>query len=341
MGRVIMARAPVRNADLGGWRDTRLFTSGKVLNVAMRMYTYVALAATEDEGIHLESHDIGESEYIRNLRDIEYKGALGLVKAAVGSTGVGQGLKLIVQSEAPPASGLGSSAALGVSALAALYSFQNRNFLPYQIAREAQRLETEYLKLECGVQDQIAAAFGGVNYIEVAYPEARVSAVPITNPVLLELDSRMLIVYTGKSHFSSATHKNVIANYEARKPETLRAFEGLDTTAEMGLEALLRGDLDQYAEAINVNWRYQKALHDSITTPRVDELEARVRKEGCLGFKLNGAGAGGTAVLLCARNAVRNVVRVIEDEFGEMRVYRPKIDISRCQGLQVWAAEDA
>lgn len=338
METLTMARAPVRNADLGGWRDTRLFDSGKVLNIAIRMYTHVSLQATHEEGMRLESHDIGESEYIQNLRDMEYEGALGLLKAAVGKSGVGHGLKLIVHSEAPPASGLGSSAALSVAALAALYSFQGKHFLPHQIARDAQRLETEYLNLECGVQDQISAAFGGVNYIEVNYPEARVTAVPVTDDLLCELETRMLVVYTGKSHFSSGTHKNVIANFEDGNPQTLRAFDGLDKTADLGLEALLRKDVERYAEALNLNWEYQKALHDTITTPRISELEASVRKVGCLGFKLNGAGAGGTAVLVSAPNAVRSVVRAIEDEFPEMRVYRPKVDIGRCQGLQVWTS---
>ena len=338
MQRTIMARAPVRNADLGGWRDTRLFRSGKVLNFALRMYTHVSLMPTNESGVHIESHDTGESADIRNLRDLEYKGALGLLKAAVGSSGVGQGLNLIVQSEAPPASGLGSSAALGVAALAALYTSQGRRFLPHQIARDAHRLETEYLKLECGVQDQIASAFGGVNYIEVSYPDARVTPVPISDRVLCELETRMLVVYTGKSHFSSGTHKNVIANYEAGNPDTLRAFEGLDATADMGLDALLGEDLAKYADALNVNWEYQRALHETISTPRIDELESSVRGEGCIGFKLNGAGAGGTAVLICARNAVRNVVRLIETKFQEMCVYRSKIDIGRCQGLQVWTA---
>src|SRR3972149_8651092 len=120
MTQVIMARAPVRNADLGGWRDTRLFSSGKVLNMAIRMYTYVSLAPTRQKGFFIESHDIGDSEYIRSVRDIEYAGTLGRLKAAIGSSGAKGGFTLIVRSEAPPASGLGSSAALAVACLGAL-----------------------------------------------------------------------------------------------------------------------------------------------------------------------------------------------------------------------------
>lgn len=338
MSQIIMARAPVRNADLGGWRDTRLFKSGKVLNMAIRLYTYVSLVPEHGKGFQIESHDIGETEYIRNLRGMEYAGALGLLKAAIGSSGVKGGFKLLVRSDAPPASGLGSSAALAVATLGALYRYQGRYALPNRIAAQAQRLETEFLRLECGVQDQLASAFGGINFIEVNYPDARVTPVPVSDAVLCELETSMLVVYTGKSHFSSDTHKDVIANFEAKKPRVLKAFDGLDTTAEMGLEALMSGDLRRYAEALNVNWQYQKDLDDSITTSRVNDLEHEARKHGCIGFKLNGAGAGGTAVMVCARNTQKEVLGMIDKTFPEMQAHRAKIDIGRCQGLQVWEA---
>lgn len=336
MTQIIMARAPVRSADLGGWRDTRLFSSGKVLNMAIRLYTYVSLIPIVEEGFHIESHDIGDSEYIRSVRDMEYSGTLGLLKAAVGSSGAKGGLRLIVRSEAPPASGLGSSAALAVAMLGALYGHQGRKFLPHQIAAKAQQLETEFLKLECGVQDQLAAAFGGINFIEVNYPNATVTPVPVSDATLCDLETNMLVIYTGKSHFSSNTHKKVISNFERKDPRVLRAFDGLDTTAEMGVEALMRGDVNGYAEALNVNWEYQKQLHESITTPQVDEFQRKAEKLGCIGFKLNGAGAGGTAVMICARNTQKPILKMVASDFPEMVAYRAKVDIGRCQGLQVW-----
>lgn len=336
MKRIIMARAPVRSADLGGWRDTRLFSSGKVLNMAIRLYTYVSLIPMDEDGFQIESHDIGDSEYVRSVRDMEYSGALGLLKAAVGSSGAKGGLRLIVRSEAPPASGLGSSAALAVAVLGGLYNHLGRNFLPHQIAAKAQQLETEFLKLECGVQDQLASAFGGINFIEVKYPSATVTPVPVSDAMLCDLESNMLVIYTGKSHFSSGTHKKVISNFENKDVRVLKAFDGLDTTAEMGLEALVRGDIKAYAEALNINWGYQKQLHESITTPQVDDLQRKAEKLGCIGFKLNGAGAGGTAVMICARNTQKAILKMIESDFPEMTPYDAKIDIGRCQGLQVW-----
>jgi D-glycero-alpha-D-manno-heptose-7-phosphate kinase len=340
LGKIIMARAPVRNADLGGWRDTRLFESGNVLNIAIRLYTYVCLIPTEEEGVEIISHDMGDTEYVRNVRDMEYAGALGLMKAAVGSSGTKGGFKLVVRSEAPPASGLGSSAALAVSMLGALYYYEGKKMLPHQIAANAQRIETDLLNLECGVQDQLASAFGGINFIEVDYPNARVTPVPVSDATLCELETDMLVVYTGKSHFSSATHKHVIENFEKDDQGVLAAFDGLNTTAGKGVDALMRSDIAGYADALNDNWEFQKRLHETITTPEVEDLHQRACKLGCIGFKLNGAGAGGTAVMICARNTQRPILEMIKDQFPQMIAYRAKIDIGRCQGLQVWAANE-
>lgn len=336
-GHRISARAPVRNADLGGWRDTRLFEQGYVLNFAIRLYTYVTLSPTAGAEIELEGQDVGELERIANIRQIEYKGALSLVKAALASSNMpAGGLRMAVRSEAPPASGLGSSAAVAVAALGALHRLNGEVRLPYQVAAEAQRLETEILQQECGVQDQLCSAYGGVNFIDVRYPEARVMPVSLAPETLLELESRSLVVYTGKSHFSSDTHRSVIARFSSGDPGTIDAMARLNETAPRGLRALLRGDLDAYAEALNDNWTQQKRLHPTITAERVEEMHAAVARAGAIGFKLNGAGAGGTAMVFCRHDAVHTVRDCLRQQFPEAMVYPMKLDLGPHQGLQVW-----
>src|SRR5262245_50113895 len=177
-------RAPVRFCDLGGWTDTRIVPRGAVLNFAARLYTYVTLSVKEGAGgFTLESLDTDEHCNFQDVRQVEYNGVLDLLKAAVARSKIethGSGLYSLrrqvtvqVRSDAPPASGLGSSAALGVAALGALSAYRQRQRLPHEVARESQLLEVQDLKLECGVQDQFAAAYGGVNFMEVDYPSAR------------------------------------------------------------------------------------------------------------------------------------------------------------------------
>src|SRR5690349_250795 len=144
----IRARAPVRFCDLGGWTDTRIVPRGAVLNFAARLYTYVTLSVKEGSGaVTLESLDTDERYSYQDIRRVEYNGVLDLLKAAVARSGIetrGSGLYSVrrevtvrVRSDAPPASGLGSSAALGVAAIGALTAYHGRHLLPHELARES------------------------------------------------------------------------------------------------------------------------------------------------------------------------------------------------------------
>lgn len=336
------ARAPVRFCDLGGWTDTRIVPKGAVLNFTARLYTYVTLRAKEGQsGVTLESLDTDERIHLQDIRRIEYNGVLDLLKAAVARSGIEvrrtsgiystrREVSLQVRSGAPPASGLGSSAALGVAAIGALSQFNRRHLLPHEVARESQLLETQELKLECGVQDQFASAYGGVNFMEVEYPHARIFPIPLTDAMRCELEDRFVLVYTGKSHFSSGMHQKVIHEADQHRPQ----FDELARAAVDGKEALLGEDLDGFARAMNRNWEAQKGLHSEITTPEIEALHSAVFKAGAIGFKANGAGGGGTVTILAKRSTNYRVRRAVED-LG-MQVLPALIDTT---GLQVWEVE--
>lgn len=332
------ARAPVRFCDLGGWTDTRIVPRGAVLNFAARLYTYVTLRVKEGAGgVTLESLDTDERTSFHDIRRVEYNGVLDLLKAAVVRSGIEvrrgglysrrREITVQIRSDAPPASGLGSSAALGVAAIGALSAYQRRHLLPHEVARESQLLEVQDLKLECGVQDQFASAYGGCNFMEVEYPHARVFPLPLSPALRCELEDRFVLVYTGKSHFSSGMHQKVISEAHRHTDD----FDQLARAAVAGKEALLSGDLDAFASAMNQNWEAQKRLHPDITTPEIEQLHEAVTRVGGIGFKANGAGGGGTVTVLAHRNASARVRRAAED-LG-MRVLPSLIDST---GLQVW-----
>ncbi|MBI3909858.1 MAG: hypothetical protein HY320_02880 [Armatimonadetes bacterium] len=331
---IIRARAPVRFCDLGGWTDTRIAPEGRVLNFTACLYTHVTLQVGAFLDITIESCDTDEYAQVRDIREIEYNSVLDLFKAAIKRTGIERGVRIIVRSDAPPGSGLGSSAALGVATMAALSHHLRRQLLPYEIARESQALEVEELGLECGVQDQIASAYGGINFMHVTYPEARVFPLRLDPASLLELEDRFVLVFTGRSHFSTAMHQKVIRAYQAGEEKSHAAFRTLAECAVRGKDALLLGDLDAFAEAMNDNWQAQKDLHPDITTPEVERLYDRVMAVGAIGFKLNGAGGGGTATILCQRNRNHLVRRIVEEE--GMQILPVKLDFT---GLRIWEPE--
>ena len=213
--------------------------------------------------------------------------------------------------------------------MAALSHYLRWNLLPYEVARESQALEVEELGLECGVQDQLASAYVGVNYMDVTYPHARVSPVALSAGTLCELEDRFVLVYTGRSHFSSEMHEKVIAEYEAG--HNRQYFQRLTECGVRGKESLLSGDLEAFAETMNQNWEAQKALHPDITTPEIEALHQAATAAGAIGFKANGAGGGGTVTILAQRNRDHLVRRAVED-LG-MTLLPARIDFT---GLRVW-----
>jgi len=307
---------------------------GRVLNFAAAVYTQVTLQVGAYPEITIQSFDTHEEEHIRDFRQMEYNSVLDLFKAAIKRSGLRRGVRLLVRSDAPPGSGLGSSAALGVATMGALGRYLQLSQLPYEIARESQALEVEELGLECGVQDQLCSAYGGVNYMQVNYPEARVFPVPLSRATLCELEDRFVLVYTGRSHFSSAMHEKVIAAYEAGEPPVRAAFAQLAQCAEHGKDALLAGDLGAFGEAMDANWAAQKALHPDITTTEIEALHERARAAGCQGFKANGAAGGGTVTILAERNR-DHLIRDAVEQLG-MQLLPAKLDFT---GLSVWEAD--
>ena len=326
---IIRARAPVRFCDLGGWTDTRIVPSGAVLNFCATLYTQVTLQVGGFSSITIESFDTDEQTEIRDIRQLEYNSVLDLFKAAIKRTGIQRGVRLQVRSDAPPGSGLGSSAALGVATIGALAEYLQWRLLPYEVARESQALEVEELRLECGVQDQLASAHGGIRFMEVTYPHARVQSVPVDDATLCELEDRFVLAYTGHSHFSSAMHQKVIAEYEADRNRGV--FVRLAECAERGKDALLAEDLEAFGEAMNDNWEAQKALHPDITTPQIEALHEAAVAAGAIGFKANGAGGGGTVTILSQRNRDHRIRRIVEEQ--GMTLLPVKIDFT---GLRVW-----
>lgn len=336
------ARAPVRFCDLGGWTDTRIVPRGAVLNFTARIYTYVTLSVQEGPtGFTLESIDTDERCNFHDIRQVEYDGILDLLKAAVARSGIEvrkssgiystrKSVTLQVRSGAPPASGLGSSAALGVAAIGALARYSGRQRLPHEVAREAQQIEVDDLKLECGVQDQLASAYGGINFMEIEYPNARIFPIRLDPATVCELEDRFVLVYTGKSHFSSGMHQKVISEARQHKAD----FDALAAAAVAGKEALLAGDLDAFGQAMDANWNAQKNLHPDITTPYIEALYKATREAGAVGFKANGAGGGGTVTILAGRNRAHLVARAAQEQ--GMTVLPALIDTT---GLQVWEVE--
>jgi len=311
--RTIYSRAPVRICDIGGWTDTWFYNHGAVFNFCVDLYSYIRLVENNTNSINIISENLDLNENIKDYRKIEYNGTLDLLKAAVKRMEINSGLDIYARSDAPPGCGTGTSASIAVALIGALLKFSDKFLSPYQIAELAHKIETEELGLESGVQDQYATVFGGINFMEIDYPIVKISKIKVDKKRIFELESQMILVYFG-SRSSSEMHLQVIKNYKDGKESTIKAFEILKQSAYQMVRAINSEDLHEVGDIINQNWEAQKALHPMMTPPIIQKTEEIAFQKGAIGFKCNGAGGGGSAIILAEKGHEYELKKALIEE---------------------------
>ncbi|MEA3400290.1 MAG: hypothetical protein U9R79_03510 [Armatimonadota bacterium] len=313
---MVRSRAPVRICDIGGWTDTHFAEQGAVLNISVALYAHCLLqqrdrprekhtlygyrtySSGNDNGATIRALDLDTELEIEDVRRLEYDGNLDLLKAAVKRLDVGVGFDATIWADVPPGCGVGTSAAVAVAMIEGLGRFRRELLSPHEVARMAQQLETEELGLECGVQDQFAAAYGGVCFIEIDYPNATVTRLDLPDHILHELEERLVLAYVGQSRLSDAVHRRVIEGYRTGDASVREALETLRELPYQMKDALLAGDFAAVADVMNANWEAQKQLHPSITNDTIENAFEVARDAGAAGGKVNGAGGGGSITFL-------------------------------------------
>ncbi len=313
------ARTPVRIDLAGGWTDVppfRTVEGGFVVNVAISRHSYATLIPYDSGDFLLESADYNEYVRASNIRQLEYNGSLDLLKAALRRKKLDFGGHLITRSEAPPGSGTGSSASMGVALVGLLDAMQGSGMSRHEIAAMANALEIEEIGIAGGRQDQYAAAYGGLNYMTFNDSEVTVEALEPSRDFVLELEKSLLLVYTGKSRLSGDIINTVMGAYERQEPGVTEALMNLREAGAQMREAIMAEDLARVGAVLDFNWDNQRRLYDDMTTAKIDALFAVARPEGVLGGKACGAGGGGCIVLLCEPDREHLVRNQVEDLGG-------------------------
>ncbi len=338
--RIVHAAAPIRICDNGGWTDTWFAGHGQVFNIAVSPFVEAELkvyrADDVADRIVLQAENYGE----RYVHDPAVPSARHpILEATLDEMGVPDDLavELSVFSDAPPGGSTGSSASATVALLGALSALTPDRMTPYEVAALAHRIEAERLGLESGVQDQLCAAFGGINYIEVtSYPQASVSPLTLPEGVWQELDRRLVLVHLGRAHVSSELHDRVIATLSSNREEAEDCLEQLRRAAADARDAVLAADLVALGRAMTRNTNVQRMLHPGLVGDRAEALIDLAAAHGALGWKVNGAGGeGGSVTLLCGADlaSTRRLFRALPEIDASFRVVPTAL--SRA-GLRVW-----
>lgn len=338
--RIINATAPIRVCDLGGWTDTWFAEQGAVLNVGVYPYAEVQIKVRQtdtrqERQISLYVENFGD-RYTLNPALTPYD-KHPLLEASIDIMDIPQDLSLEINlySQAPAGCSTGTSASVSVALIAALDMLNGGRLTNHEIARLAHRVETEKLGLQCGIQDQLCAAYGGICFIEMFnYPYASVSQISVGNRVWWELERRLVLIYLGKTHSSSEVHGQVIARLDAKDADK-SALEPMRRAAYAGKAAIAQGDFEGFGRAMVANTEAQQALHPALVSDAAKTVIELAKQHGCLGWKVNGAGGeGGSLTVLCGaedpqKRQFIEAVHTADPTFRVIPTYLARIGIRR------------
>ena len=300
--RTIHATAPIRVCDNGGWTDTWVARHGKVFNIAVQPLVVVDLqvfpAHSREARIVLDPPDVG-ARYVVD-RQAAVWGPHPLLEAAIRRIPPPDDIdiEIRIHSEAPAGASTGTSAAVTVALLGALDRLSGGSRSPRDIARDAHAIETEDLRQQSGVQDQLASAFGGINFIDiVGYPHAEVTPLTVAGDVLDDLDRRLALIYVGRPHRSSDVHERVVWDLK-RRGSDCQPLEALRQAAVAARDAVLAGDLAALGRAMAENTAAQADLHAGLVSRDAWRIIDIAGAHGAAGWKVNGAGGDGGSITL-------------------------------------------
>lgn len=336
----IRSRTPTRIDFAGGTTDLLAFSSregGAVLNAAIDRHAYCTLRQGDVTGVRITSQDLETFVSAADIKGLEFDGNLDLLKAAAKALDVPTGLDITVRCDAPPGSGTGSSASIGVALLGLLDWVRGHDctrpcrLSRFELAELACHLEQE-LGIVGGKQDQYASAIGGLNYMEF-YGDGKVAVEPLDLPpaVLCDLEKHLVLCYSGESRLSGSTNQKMIAAYEAGDPVVCGALRTVKRVAGDMRRAVLAADLRWFGELLDEEWSARQLLAEGVVTPRLAELRAAGLRAGAVAGKVCGAGGGGCLLFLAQPDQEGAVRRGLEAAGGRV------IDFSfDHHGLQVW-----
>jgi len=313
---MIITQTPLRIGLLGGGTDLPAYYrehGGRVLNCALDKYVYVIVKQRFDRDIYV---NYSKKEIVSRVEDLEHE----LVREAMRMTGVDNGVEITTLADIPSAgSGLGSSSAVTVGLLHALFAYQGRQVSAEELAERACAIEIEHCGKPIGKQDQYIAAFGGIRDIRFGPGDEVVAEeVGLSASERRALQQQIMLFYTGITRSADP----ILAEQNANVKATRLQLDLLRDLAGFAAGRLRSGDVDAIGPALRESWEAKRKLASGVSNDRIDQAVTRALDAGAAGVKLTGAGGGGFLLAICPIERQR----AVRENLADMQELPVKLD---------------
>jgi D-glycero-alpha-D-manno-heptose-7-phosphate kinase len=337
---IVRSKAPLRIGLAGGGTDVSPYSDiygGAILNATIDLYAYASLEPLTngkiefcidgtDKCISLESKN--------NLELVEgFELFIGVYNRIVKQFNTGPlSFRLTSHIEAPQGSGLGTSSTIVVSLVGAFVEWLKLPLGKYDIAHLAYEIERIDLNMSGGRQDQYAATFGGINYMEfLANDNVIVNPLQLKPEVINELEFSLLLYFTETQRMSATIINEQVKNVNEKNTKSVGAMHNLKEQSHQMKDALLRGELNKIGEILHFGWQNKKQMAHSISNSLIDSIYFKALENGATGGKISGAGGGGFMFFYCPAITKIKVAKAIESLGGKVQPFK-----FTQQGLVTW-----
>lgn len=301
---MIITKTPFRMSFFGGGTDFAPFYlkhGGSVISSSFDKYCYVSVRHLPPYFKYRDEIVYSRIEQVTKVDEIEHPA----VRNAMRFLDM-HDLHLSYDADLPARTGLGTSSSFAVGMLNAFYALKGKYRSKRQLAEDAIYLERVLCKEEGGEQDQIAAAYGGLNRIDFSSDGFTVRPIIISPERKEELDNNLLLFFTGFSRFSFDVQKKHEIALKTKEKQLEELLSLVDVAEKILVDK--HSDLDEFGRLLDHTWQLKRGINDSVSNGSIDSLYAKAMQAGALGGKLLGAGGGGF-ILMYVDDSHKEAVR--------------------------------
>lgn len=317
---IIRSKAPLRLGLAGGGSDVSPYSDiygGLILNATINLYAYCTIEETDDAQITICGYDSNCFKSYPLADSLAIDGEASLVKGVYNRVMKDFGysaktFRITTYNDAPAGSGLGTSSTMVVCILKCFVEWMSLPLGDYEIARLAYEIERKDLGLSGGKQDQYAAAFGGFNYMEFLKDDmVIVNPLKMKRWIIDELEASMVLYFTGRSRESANIINEQKSNTSKGNNDAIEAMHVIKQTAVDTKLALLKGDINGFADILRIGWENKKKMANQISNPVIQEAMDVAMAAGAKAGKISGAGGGGFIMFVVEPTRKKEVINAL------------------------------
>lgn len=305
---MIITKTPFRMSFFGGGTDMPAFFNeygGAVISTTFDKFCYVNVRHMPPFHPYISELVHNRFERVNNINDIEHP----LIRECMRLHDIHE-IRLTYEGDLPARTGLGTSSTFAVGMLNAFCALKGKMMSKRQLAQEAIHVERDILQEHGGWQDQVAAAYGGLNRIDFKDGNFKVHPIVIAPERKKELDDNLLLFYTGIQRFSSEIQADTFAKPVDKTQQLKEMLALVDEAEKILCDRNL--SLNEFGKLLDTTWKLKRGTGAKVSNGSIDELYSQAMNAGALGGKLLGAGGGGFLLFYCEREKQENLKKAME-----------------------------